>query len=171
MTVTSPTPDRLPWLRSEDGGFVAHPLGEHRPDDRARVFWQPKAASSPEGAQEWHWTLAYGDASAMGSAFTKQAAADAATVAWGPLIASVAERSEHEVALQAMLGAIRADQPAVLDVTGASEKLLLAINWHIAKDMERERSGGPALPAAERQLAEAISAELFRRRSGAKSSK
>lgn len=74
---------RLPWKKSKIGTFVtAHPTPDnHR--DSASIH---KVSGRPKGAREWLWNVSRGNNGFLnGEAFSRQEAADAATVAWHAL--------------------------------------------------------------------------------------
>lgn len=156
---------RFPWHRNSAGGFIAHPEGEAATTRYATI----ERNDIGHGDRSWRWHVFY-DASKSfhGYEGSQQACADAAVEAWPRAKADAAQlaaQAADEAALRTMVQRMvtKGDLPlSAFGIEQSSTERLTSILWLV-----RDANGlnGPAKP-----LAEAVSAELYRRRTGRSSS-
>ena len=151
---------RLPWRRTTGHrGFNAFPEGDAHPERNAVIkFYQPN--------NSWTWRLTYDGASSSGVAGTIQAASDAANAAWPAVIEEArkaAGRSEWERDQLELVAKIeRGELPPDHFANAAADHENLM--W--VMDRIKPRPGlGPVTGGIQR-LVDAISRELYRRRTG-----
>lgn len=150
--------DRLPWQRTDQPKRFAAVM----PEGRAEVWWKDRDVTPPS----WCYRIQVGKTIGHGTTETNQAAADRATALWPDLVrqeqarVSKIEAQRHlEHAIEEAHHAGRVDVMA-FGLGSSDYARLIAIN-------EILRTKG-WLSGAVKPLAEAVSAELFRRRSGGK---
>jgi hypothetical protein len=149
---------RLPWQRNPEGGFIAYPEGEQF-KDRFACIRHDMTSSVP-----WHWRISYDEAKRANHAMTKQAAADAATVAWPEMKAEAARLSQlaaEAEALRTMVQRMMLKGDLSLSLFAIESSDSDRLRRIIALARETGGLGGPGKP-----LVEACSAELFSRRRG-----
>ncbi|GHA13201.1 hypothetical protein GCM10007989_04730 [Devosia pacifica] len=150
---------RLPWQRSTSGDwFVAYP--DDHPDHAATVRHMPQAV----GQEKWQWSVFWeGRFGEFGMAADRQAAADAATEAWHRLIETTKVPRDVVGEIDAMLDRLSQRIPAGLleEDTEYLHKVLnqIRVRWETAIRLDRME---PNI----KRLMEAVSAELYRRRTG-----
>jgi hypothetical protein len=152
--------DRLPWERGDKPRhFIAR-----RPEGTAEVWWHPTDTSGPEG---WRWRVRCGETVDTGSEGSKQDAADRATGAWPTLVARErARRAKIDAAAKLEADLTEAHNAGRVDLMafGVNETSEYQRLVHILDFVRRQGwLDGPLKP-----LVEAVSNELFRRRTRGK---
>lgn len=159
-----PKTQRLPWrVNSESGGFIAYPDGEEHADRFAVI-----ARSSSSGTLEtWLWRARYGEAVRYGTAHSKQEAADEVTAVWPSMSEAAAvleaEAQARDQWLKHIQASIDDGNAGRLNVAGADTQMLVAANWHLRQELERQLAARAPTNKIESVMA-VISAELFARR-------
>lgn len=151
---------RLPWRRATGHrGFDAFPDGDGRPERMAKIEFYP-----PNNT--WAWRLTYDGASSSGVAGTIQAASDAANAEWPEVIEKArkeAARSEWEREHIELIGRIeRGELPPEAFANAAADRENLM--WVMGRI--KPRPGRGPVTAGIQRLVDAISRELYRRRTG-----
>lgn len=145
---------RLPWAR---GDRTQH-FKAKMPEGMAEV-WYGQLGNT--GSMGWQFRIAIGQTISVGTGSSKQGAADAATLSWPDIARREQVRVKQEAGRAALHAQIEAASGGKLDVMAfglatSEYDRLLEIN-----DVLRRHSwlDGPLKP-----LAQAVSAELYRRR-------
>lgn len=146
--------DRLPWKRGElPKHFVATML-----EGRAEVWWKERDTSPPT----WRYRIDCGKTIKLDNAVSKQQAADQATAAWPDAVreerfrvAKIEESTRLEEQIESAHHAGTVDVMA-FGLGSSTYDRLIEINEFLRRKGMLE---GPLKP-----LAEAVSEELFRRR-------
>ena len=148
---------RLPWRRHPAlRGFIAHPEGASPPGRYAEVRYEATSST------KWFWLIKYDLVTASGLERTSQEAADAATEAWPRAKAEAAVLAQKAAAEDALRTLVRrqcdkGDLPlSAFELETSDSDRLRNIIW-LVKDHG-------ALGGYAKQLVEACSAELFKRR-------
>jgi hypothetical protein len=148
--------DRLPWQRGDRPDYFIATM----PDGTAEIWHQETGAGTIKG---WTWRIICGETRDSHPASSKQDAADKATEAWPKVLArerarmtKLEDRMKLEEQITAAHRSGRVDVMAFGLMTSDYQRLI-DINGFLRK---QGWLGGPLKP-----LAEAVSNELFRRRS------
>lgn len=159
-------PDRLAWQRDgeEPRRFVAYPTGDPA-GGSVRLWWRESSDSAQRG-----WTVRVEIGKSVGTGTfrdDREAAIDFANQQWRGVAREEAARlakvgeQERIVALIEAAAAPGGDRSAApFEIETSSTERLLSINWHLK---ERGLLGGL------KPIADAVSAELFLRRTGERS--
>lgn len=158
---------RLPWQRNPDGGFIAYPEGDDRPERRVTLYWAPKAAHEPQGAPEWRWFADWpGKFSVGGRAYAKQQAADEATEAWGRAIATADQRDTAERPIRAFVDRLVSTglfDLADIDFQNLPQPQLSKLMDELTA-IWKGHDGGSVYRKQIHEVMKVLSMELFRRR-------
>ena len=147
---------RLPWQRNPEGGYIAYPEGEHRKTRRAeiRLYW---ASDWP-----WRWWVLCDDARESGHEKSRQIASDRANEAWPRvkergLVLAIQKAEAEALATNVRRMMSKGDLPlSIFGIEKADSKKLTDIIAIVKNE--------GSLTGLARELVEACSAELFRRR-------
>ena len=157
-------PPRLPWQPHPEGGFIAYPEGwQQQPQRYGRLT--PYTTGGDPGA--YSWSVRYDGQAITDIAMTKQAASDAANLAWPTVIemAKIAgaksewERKTLEMIEKAKRGEI---DPGYFANEAATYENMM---WVMEKIKPRN-DGARVIAATLQRVVDALSAEFHRRRTG-----
>ncbi|HTJ58040.1 MAG TPA: hypothetical protein VL418_10805 [Devosiaceae bacterium] len=159
---------RLPWRRQPQGGFIAYPNGEDSPEQRATLFWTPKAAHEPEGAPEWHWLVEWeGRFRFADNAYSKQQGADRATEAWWLEIALADRREREERPIRVFINRLLETglyDLADIDFQNLPQPQLAKLMDDLTAIWRGQKDGGSIYRKQIHEVIKVLSMELFRRR-------
>ena len=153
---------RLPWQPHPEGGFVAYPEGwREQPERYARIT--PYAYGGDKNAMSW--AVRYEGQAITDIAPNKQAASDAANLAWPKVIelAKVAgAKSEWERQTLAMIE--KAKNGELDPHYFANEAATYEDMMWVMERIKPRNDGSRVVSAGLQRVVDALSAEFFRRR-------